>query len=75
MITQRSLFYRIRQHHRLETRLRGRQTVVAIIHRLDTARAYDRILVLRAGRVVEAGTYHNLMERQGSFYDLVRGGT
>jgi ABC-type multidrug transport system fused ATPase/permease subunit len=62
------------QHH-IETRLRGRQTVVAVIHRLDTARAYDRILVLRAGRVVEAGTYHNLMERQGSFYDLVRGGT
>ncbi len=59
----------------IETRLRGRQTVVAVIHRLDTARAYDRILVLRAGRVVEAGTYDNLIERQGSFYDLVRGAT
>lgn len=59
----------------IEARLRGRQTVVAVIHRLDTARACDRILVLRAGRVVEAGTYDNLIERQGSFYDLVRGAT
>jgi putative ABC transport system ATP-binding protein len=64
---------RIQQY--IGTRLKGFQTVVAVIHRLDTARAYDRILVLRAGRVVEAGTYHNLMERQGSFYDLVRGAT
>ncbi|MCG6906155.1 MAG: ATP-binding cassette domain-containing protein [Desulfobacteraceae bacterium] len=64
---------RIQQY--IETRLKGRQTVVAVIHRLDTARAYDRILVLRAGRVMEAGTYDNLMERQGSFYDLVRGAT
>lgn len=62
------------QHH-IETRLKGRQTVVAVIHRLDSARAYDRILVLQAGRVVEAGTYDNLIARQGSFYDLVRGAT
>lgn len=59
----------------IETRLKGRQTVVAVIHRLDTARSYDRILVLRAGRVVEAGTYDNLMKRRGAFHDLVKGVT
>jgi putative ABC transport system ATP-binding protein len=62
-----------RIQHYIETRLKGRQTVVAVIHRLDSARAYDRILVLRAGRVVETGTYDNLINRQGLFHDLVKG--
>jgi hypothetical protein len=30
----------------------------------------DRIYVLKAGRIVQSGTYEELMEREGPFRDL-----
>ncbi|GBC62425.1 ABC transporter ATP-binding protein [Desulfonema ishimotonii] len=56
-----------------ETRLRGKVTVVAVIHRLDMAPGYDKIMVLRAGQIAESGTYTQLMEKKGIFYELVQG--
>lgn len=56
----------------LETDFRGRKTVIAVIHRLDLTPAFDRILVLKAGRIVEQGTYKELMEKKGDFYGLTR---
>lgn len=56
----------------LETDYKGKKTVIAVIHRLDLTPAYDRIVVLKAGRIVEQGTYDELMERKGAFYDLAR---
>ncbi len=56
----------------LETDFRGRKTVVAVIHRLDLTPAYDRIVVLKAGRIVEQGTYDELMKKKGDFYGLTR---
>ena len=56
----------------LETDYRGKKTVVAVIHRLDLTAAYDRIFVLKAGRIIEQGTYYELMERKGDFYGLVK---
>ncbi len=56
----------------LETGYKGKKTVIAVIHRLDLTPAYDRIVVLKAGRIVEQGTYDELMERKGAFYDLAR---
>jgi ABC-type multidrug transport system fused ATPase/permease subunit len=44
--------------------------VVAVVHRLDTVGAYDRIAVLKAGRIVEMGQYHELMAAKSIFYDL-----
>lgn len=57
----------------VENRLKGRTTVVAVIHRLDTAAAYDRIMVLKAGRIAESGGWDDLLERRGVFYELVHG--
>lgn len=62
---------RIQEH--IEENLKGRTTLVAVIHRLDTAAAYDRIMVLKAGRVVESGHWDELLERRGVFYELVHG--
>jgi ATP-binding cassette subfamily B protein len=51
--------------------MRGR-TVIAIAHRLSTLRAFDRILVMRDGRIVQDGTPEELMRSGGPYRDLVR---
>ncbi|MBI4864641.1 MAG: peptidase domain-containing ABC transporter [Candidatus Riflebacteria bacterium] len=49
--------------------LKGRTSVV-IAHRLSTIRAADRIVVMDAGRIVETGDHHELMDRRGLYYYL-----
>jgi len=58
----------------------GRTTVV-IAHRLQTARAADRIIVLQRGAVVETGTHDELLAKRGTYasmwdvFDVVGGTT
>lgn len=47
-------------------------TVISIAHRLETLRNCDRILVLDGGRLVEQGSYHELVENDGLFGSLIR---
>lgn len=47
-------------------------TRIAIAHRLSTVRDCDRILVFDDGRIVEDGTYEELVAADGVFADLVR---
>ncbi len=49
--------------------LQGRTSLV-IAHRLTTIQHADRIIVLHKGRVREAGTHTDLMERKGIYYKL-----
>ncbi len=49
--------------------IKGRTTFI-VAHRLSTIRDADRIVVMREGSCVEAGTFQELMERQGEFYQL-----
>jgi len=49
--------------------MRGRTTLV-IAHRLSTVRRADRILVMEAGRIVEAGTHQELLNRPGLYHRL-----
>ncbi|MDO5574901.1 MAG: NHLP bacteriocin export ABC transporter permease/ATPase subunit [bacterium] len=46
-------------------------TRVVIAHRLSTVQNCDRILVLSKGEIAEQGTYEELMQKQGLFYELV----
>ncbi|MER5275100.1 ABC transporter ATP-binding protein [Streptomyces sp. NPDC002809] len=48
---------------------RGR-TSILVSHRLGTAREADRIVVLRAGCVVEQGSHDELMAKPGRYADL-----
>lgn len=45
-------------------------TRIVIAHRLSTVEDCDRILVMEKGRIVEAGTYEELMEQGGYFYKM-----
>jgi ATP-binding cassette subfamily B protein len=50
--------------------MRGR-TVIAIAHRLATLRHFDRVVMLKAGRIIEDGPPDRLMQGQGPYRELV----
>ena len=45
-------------------------TRVVIAHRLSTIRHCDRIIVLDKGKIAEQGTFEELMENKGLFYEM-----
>ncbi len=51
-------------------RLSEGRTTIAIAHRLSTVRDADQIVVLDRGRIVEIGTYEELLSRGGRFAEL-----
>ncbi|HYD88863.1 MAG TPA: ABC transporter ATP-binding protein [Vitreimonas sp.] len=55
----------------IETLVKGRTTFV-IAHRLSTVVNADRIIVLKEGRIVEAGRHAELVRQSGYYASLVR---
>ena len=51
-------------------RLMGHCTTFLVAHRLSTIRSADLIVVVEDGHIVEQGSYDELMEKQGRFYEL-----
>ena len=47
-------------------------TRIVIAHRLSTLRQADRIYVMQSGKVVQEGTFTELVETAGVFQDLAR---
>jgi len=54
----------------LDDLMRGR-TVIAIAHRLSTLRNFDRVVVLRGGRVAQDDHANKLIRRDGPYRDMV----
>ena len=50
--------------------MRGR-TVITIAHRLATLRNFDRVVMLKAGKIIEDGPPDRLMQGQGPYRELV----
>lgn len=54
----------------LDRLMEGRTSVV-IAHRLNTIQRADQILVLEHGRVIERGSHHELIEKNGHYAQLI----
>ncbi|MCX7949296.1 MAG: ABC transporter ATP-binding protein/permease [Treponemataceae bacterium] len=54
----------------IEQSMRGRTTLI-VAHRLSTIRHADLVVVLERGRLVEMGTYRELVQKDGFFSRLV----
>jgi ATP-binding cassette subfamily B protein len=52
--------------------MKGRTTFV-IAHRLATVRNANRILVFEGGRIIESGSFEELVQRGGHFAEIARG--
>jgi len=62
-----------RIQNQLETRWKGRTTLIAVVHRLDITKNYDKIAVMKAGNIIEMGTYEELIAKKGMLYELASG--
>lgn len=50
----------------------GGMTVMIVAHRLSTVKGADIILVCKEGRIVERGSHHDLLKKDGDYAALVR---
>ena len=60
----------VTQNQVVETLERLDATKIVIAHRLSTVQKCDRIIVMDAGTIAEQGTYQELMDKHGLFYNL-----
>jgi ABC-type multidrug transport system fused ATPase/permease subunit len=54
----------------LDAQWKGKSTLIAVVHRLDIIKNYDRVAVMKAGKIVEMGTYDELMDKKGTLFEL-----
>ena len=53
-------------------RLEQGRTVLCVAHRLSTLRRMDKIIVLEQGRVVESGSFEELLKKDGALAEMAR---
>ena len=57
----------------LDTHWKGNATLIAVVHRLDIIKNFDKIGVMKSGKIEELGSYERLMAKEGLLYELVAG--
>lgn len=57
----------------IETRWKGKRTVISVVHRLDSIKNFDKVAVMKAGKIMEIGSYDELLDKKGGLYELVHG--
>ncbi|KAK3337811.1 P-loop containing nucleoside triphosphate hydrolase protein [Cercophora scortea] len=50
-----------------------RRTTIAVAHRLSTIKGADKIFVFSHGRIVEAGTHEELLDKREMYYEMCLG--
>ena len=61
----------VTQAHVADSFARLQVTRIVVAHRLSTIRGADRIVVLEHGRIVQTGTYEELVGQPGVFAQMV----
>lgn len=51
-------------------KLKGKQSLIVIAHRLSTLKYADRIAVVDKGKLIEFGSFEELIEKEGTFYQM-----
>ena len=54
---------------------RGTRTVVSVIHRLDMLPSFDKVAVLKEGKIIELGNPDELIANKGALHELIHGKT
>lgn len=49
-------------------------TTFIVAHRLSTVRRADRIIVMKEGKMIETGTFDELLKRNGAFQEMIMAG-
>ena len=49
------------------------KTIIAVTHRLEITKNFDKIIVLDKNGIAEEGTYDELMKKQGEFFNIQKG--
>ena len=52
---------------------KGSTTVISVIHRLDLLPSFDKVAVMKSGKIIESGEPQTLLAEQGVLYELVHG--
>ena len=47
-------------------------TVITIAHRLNTIADYDKVIVMKEGKIVESDTPMRLIESRGTFFEMIQ---
>lgn len=48
------------------------KTVITVAHRLSTVVNADNIIVMEKGEIIEQGNHHELIEKRGAYYHLIK---
>lgn len=52
---------------------KGTRTVISVIHRLDMLPSFDKVAVLKDGKIIEYGTFDELVANKGALHELIHG--